>query len=110
MPGFDGSGPLGKGPMTGGGFGYCGTGNRTDLGSRGRASYGRFGRGRGPGFGGGRGLGLSQGYGRHLNPYWESGSAEPNAKFAGLHQEARDLKAYLKDLEDRIAEIKKTCE
>jgi hypothetical protein len=26
MPGFDGTGPRGEGPMTGGGFGYCGTG------------------------------------------------------------------------------------
>lgn len=23
MPGFDGTGPMGRGPVTGGGFGYC---------------------------------------------------------------------------------------
>jgi len=28
MPGFDGTGPLGRGPMTGGGFGYCPPGCR----------------------------------------------------------------------------------
>jgi hypothetical protein len=45
MPGFDGTGPLGEGPMTGGGFGYCGTG------------YGR-------GIRRGRGLGYGRGFGR----------------------------------------------
>lgn len=44
MPGMDGTGPMGAGPMTGGGFGRCGR--------RGQAGLGR-GYGRGGGFGGG---------------------------------------------------------
>lgn len=44
MPGFDGTGPLGQGVMTGGGFGYCGSGRGP---GRGR----RLGRGMGPGYG-----------------------------------------------------------
>jgi hypothetical protein len=53
MPGFNGTGPMGRGPMTGGGRGYCtpsGRGseqvaNRGNLGGRG------LGRGFGQGFG-----------------------------------------------------------
>ena len=42
MPGFDGTGPWGEGPMTGGARGYC---------NPGWGGYGR-GYGRGPGYGG----------------------------------------------------------
>ena len=38
MPGMDGTGPRGQGPMTGGGRGRCG--NQTDLGSR--SLYGKW--------------------------------------------------------------------
>jgi len=31
MPGFDGTGPLGRGPMTGGGRGYCNPANAGNL-------------------------------------------------------------------------------
>lgn len=51
MPGGDGSGPLGRGPLTGRGAGYC-TGN--DAPGATTAGRGRGGAGRGPGFGGGR--------------------------------------------------------
>ena len=47
MPGFDGSGPTGKGPMTGRGMGRCATGAGQGLGG---------GRGLGRGMGGGRGM------------------------------------------------------
>ncbi|NMC48807.1 MAG: DUF5320 domain-containing protein [Desulfovibrio sp.] len=48
MPGFDGTGPRGAGPMTGGGFGYCGPAG--PVGGRGMG----FGRGA---FGGRGGMG-----------------------------------------------------
>ncbi|MBN2141272.1 MAG: DUF5320 domain-containing protein [Desulfovibrionaceae bacterium] len=59
MPGFDMTGPLGQGPMTGRGAGRC----------SGQAGQGRgpgFGRGLGfrRGFGPGRGLGFGRGLGR----------------------------------------------
>ncbi|MBT3294629.1 MAG: DUF5320 domain-containing protein [Verrucomicrobia bacterium] len=79
MPRGDKTGPMGQGPMTGGGFGSCAqeggqlpAGNRPRLGrGRGRGGRGRGGRGRGrgfllrQGFGGqaGRGMGLGRGQG-----------------------------------------------
>ena len=58
MPGFDGSGPSGRGPMTDGARGYCNSG----------ALYGieRSGSRRDVGFGYGRGRGY-----RHM--FWETG-------------------------------------
>lgn len=50
MPRGDGTGPVGNGPMSGRGFGYCAGGNA-----------GRFGTGRG------RGAGCRQGYGIGMN-------------------------------------------
>ncbi|MFH1459416.1 MAG: DUF5320 domain-containing protein [Candidatus Omnitrophota bacterium] len=58
MPGFDGTGPRGQGPFTGGGRGYCAgypvSGYMNSAPGRGSFGYGRgFGRGygRGQGFG-----------------------------------------------------------
>ncbi len=58
MPGFDGTGPAGGGPMTGGGRGYCNP--EASFG------FGRSGPRRGVGFGYGRGRGY-----RHM--FWETG-------------------------------------
>ena len=85
MPGFDGTGPAGMGPMTGWGRGYCGTSPTSVYGQAyqgpifGRG-FGRgpgFGRARGnrggfgPGFGRGRGYGYGRGYGRRGDyPAW----------------------------------------
>lgn len=56
MPGLDGTDPSGEGPMTGGGFGYCGTRQRPAYAPGGRGFFGRPGGSRGAGFGGGRGM------------------------------------------------------
>ena len=75
MPGFNGTGPAGMGPMTGGGRGYCNPsqtayGPATTWGSGYRgADYGRgfgrsFGRGRGFGRGFWPGPDVGRGYGR----------------------------------------------
>jgi len=66
MPGFDGTGPTGAGPMTGGGRGRCSTGRRGSVERPVRSAirYGlRFGC-RGRALARGRGLGQRFGYGR----------------------------------------------
>ena len=61
MPGFNGSGPMGAGPMTGGGRGYCNpaySGNERPMGYGRGMAYGRgFRGGSAPGRGGSRGYG-----------------------------------------------------
>ncbi len=47
MPSFDGTGPRGQGPMTGGGRGYCGMPAGEVARPFGRGAYGGKGRGRG---------------------------------------------------------------
>ncbi len=84
MPGFDGTGPRGMGPMTGGGRGYC-----NPRGFRaGRAPYG--GRGRG---------GYGYGYAGHTSgPDFVSRDEEIDY----LRSEAEALKRTLDSLEARI--------
>jgi hypothetical protein len=114
MPGFDGTGPLGEGPMTGGGFGYCGTRRRPAYALRDRAVYGRFGASRGLGFargrGFGRGAGPGYGYWSPWRSYGQPLALDPKAELAEVQQEANDLRAYLKDLEARIGELEKSSE
>ena len=70
MPGFDGSGPRGEGPMTGWGMGYCAQpkGEQTPPSAYGGMGIGRWYkwmRGMWPRFGGwGRGRGWGRGWGR----------------------------------------------
>ena len=47
MPGFDGTGPRGEGPMTGGGRGHCAMPAGEARRPAGRGDYGARGRGRG---------------------------------------------------------------
>ncbi|KPK14759.1 MAG: hypothetical protein AMK69_28235 [Nitrospira bacterium SG8_3] len=99
MPGFDGTGPLGQGAMTGGGFGYCGSGRRP--------GYGLGGRGLGRGRRLSRGMGPGYGYRRPIGSYGWTRGVDANTELAGLEREADDLKGYLKVLEARMAELRK---
>jgi len=72
MPNYDGMGPLGQGPMTGRGLGYCilpytkvprSEQNIPYNPAQVPPSYG-YGRGYGPGYGRGYGRGYGPGYGR----------------------------------------------
>jgi hypothetical protein len=74
MPRGDGTGPMGWGPMTGRGMGYCAGFNAPGYMIPGPGmGYGR-GRGRGRGFGRGMGYGRGFGYGRGMGfgrgPMW----------------------------------------
>jgi len=90
MPGFDGTGPMSQGPMTGRGMGYCGTGSGVPTG--GAPVYGR-GRGGQP-WGGGRGFGG----GRGLR------GAGPRGRFAGQQQFAgsQDERGWLQRQADAL--------
>lgn len=115
MPGFNGTGPRGEGPMTGGGRGYC---------NPGYAGYGRgYGRGYGmargfrggfgPGSRGGRGYG--RGYGRqgmagwygpaYDVPYGDTYAMKPEAEVSMLKEEAAAIKNDLDAIYKRIEEI-----
>ena len=107
MPGFDGTGPLGEGPVTGGSFGYCGARRRPRNALRGRPIYRRF--GAGGGFGFGRGRGISRGFGLSYGD-WRPGAVDAKPRLAELQQKANDLRAYLKDLEASIGELEKSSD
>ena len=115
MPGFDGTGPGGMGPRTGGGFGYCAPVERP---------YGRptggwpYGRGRGPrggrGFGGrGRGFGgRGWGWQAYDQPEPYQGINRPYDKpFYEENITVQEEKTYLREelsyLENKMAEINK---
>ena len=99
MPGFDGTGPMGQGPMSGGGFGYCATGGTAGVSFR-----GGFGRGRGFGRGGCRGFGR---YGAQQAPYAGMPQAVApvdqkaalEARMSWLEQEAQRIRALLEQAE-----------
>lgn len=92
MPGYDGSGPLGGGPMTGGGFGRCG--NRAGSGT-----VAGLGRGRGLGFG--RRMGGGPGFRGAAAMYpgmpRKGGEADLSARLEALEQENARLRARLEE-------------
>ncbi len=113
MPGFDGTGPGGMGPMTGGGRGFCNPAG---------TSRGWFGRGGGRGFGRGQGwgFGLGRGFGRRSwgptyydapyaaappmgNPYAPPMSREQEVDF--LQNQAQAIKEELESIEARINDL-----
>ena len=109
MPGFNGTGPVGDGPMTGGARGYC---NRPDTGYTGPAfrSYGfraRMGYGRGFRRGFGQGRGFRRFWGRGFGPYLPNDSLAPEEELKVLKQQADSLKSTLDSISQRISELEK---
>jgi hypothetical protein len=113
MPGFDGTGPRGQGPMTGWGRGYCAMSSSGGM-RRPFFGWGFWGRG------GGRGLrhwhwrtGFP-GWARADYAYPASGVSPnrpglaPNEEMDMLKQEAELLKAQLEDIQSRIETLEKT--
>ncbi len=102
MPGFDTSGPMGAGAMTGGRRGSCNTPDSADAGAYG-AGYG-LGRScrRGRFFaGGGRGLGRGFGAeGRGVSAPMQT--ASPPGELAYLTEEAQNLEKNLQMIKKRI--------
>ena len=100
MPGGDRTGPMGMGPLTGGGFGYCADarqgGYNAGMGRRGGRCLGR---------GGGRG---GFGFRNTLNSPWGYRSA-PRLDKADetkmLTEQAVALKEELKAVQDRLSAL-----
>ena len=115
MPGGDRTGPMGAGPMTGRGAGFCAgynvpgfanpVGGRGLGFGRGRGGFGRgFGRGwgRGAGWGAGGGYGWSgYGYGQYAQP----AAPTKEQEVEGLRNEAQFLKDSLEQINQRLAEL-----
>lgn len=118
MPGFDGTGPWGAGPRTGGGFGFCPPiyGARPFRFGVGRGGY-PWGGGRGRAWGGGRGWAWrTYAPAPHAFPYavWRwgyPGAVRPNVSSAAdelsvLEQQAEGLEQELRSIRERIDELK----
>lgn len=88
MPGFDGTGPAGRGPGTGGGFGPCGAA-RIDVGNFRGSGYAR---------GGGR---RSTGRARR----WSYGMPGPEDEKVLLKEQIERLKSELAETEQRITDL-----
>jgi len=106
MPGFDGTGPNGAGPMTGGARGYCVAGAGVGGAPRGFARGGGFGRG------GGRGW-RNRFYATGV-PGWAVANAAATAndtldsqqELAMLQQQCAAMETRLSQLQSRIDAIK----
>lgn len=116
MPGFDGTGPRGQGPMTGGGRGYCAVAlNNAGRPFVRRGFYGRGGRGFRNCFyatglpGWARGGYYYTASGGQIDPYLYSYEAKitPKEEADILKNEAEDLKEQLKDIQYRIETLEK---
>lgn len=120
MPGRNRTGPLGQGPLTGGGRGPCGQGRGAaaedgpPLGGGfgyGYASASGRGIGRGMGFGGGRGRGFGRGRGMGFGaaPFAADlqDSAGASQQRSGDDPDREALMARLKALEDEAAGLRK---
>jgi len=113
MPGFDRSGPMGAGPMTGGRRGLCG-GNYNRPGTMGYGYGYGYGGGRGMGVGFRRGYGRGRGFGYPayggypappaFGPAYPVSSAD---EMAMLKAEANAMQASLESIQNRIAELEK---
>ncbi|MBU0606327.1 MAG: DUF5320 domain-containing protein [Armatimonadetes bacterium] len=100
MPGFDGTGPRGMGPMTGGGRGFCNPYSPVNTGM----AYRPWGYGRGAY--GGRGAGM--GFGRGMAWGFGAGMMQPPSREAELQlltTQAEMLSQQLEGLRARIAEL-----
>jgi len=118
MPGGNGTGPAGMGPMTGRGAGYCAgysvPGYANPVGGRGFFGFGRGGGrgvGRGRGFGGG-GFGWARGgYGSPAFGVAAYGqvpfnqTATPQQEVDGLKDQAKYLEDALNGIKSRIEEF-----
>ena len=116
MPGFDRSGPMREGPMTGGRRGFCNPAN-TGTGAQFAGSYGygrgmNIGRGFRGGYGPGRGIrrGFCRGFGWYPPVYGPAYPPDQTNEVDMLKAESDYLKNALDTINKRIEELKKSSE
>lgn len=116
MPGFDRTGPMGAGPMTGGARGRCAPSRRGAAPNYGGAGYGNgYGRGSGMrrGFKGGCRPGMGWGRAQAPRGNWYAPpaptdyAAEPADELEYLKQQAADMTAALEAVNRRIDALHK---
>ncbi len=98
MPGGDRTGPLGAGPRTGRGMGYCGGYDRLGFANQATVFRGGFGFGRG-----GAGRGWRHRFYATDIPGWVTPT--PEQETANLNAQADLLKAQLDSIQKRIEEL-----
>ena len=112
MPGFNRTGPMGAGPMTGGRRGLCNPATATGIG----AFTGGYGSGRGlrrgfrGGFSRGRGWspGIGRGYGWYPQPAAPVYAADTVSELEALRNEADFLKSSMDAVNRRIEALEKS--
>ncbi|MFO7816503.1 MAG: DUF5320 domain-containing protein [Thermodesulfobacteriota bacterium] len=98
MPGFNGTGPMGQGPVTGRGMGRC-----TGAAAPGAAPGAGMGFGMGRGFGRGRGGGFGRGFMPGYYP--EQGAGDPADEKSLIENQIKGLQNQLDILNKRLSEI-----
>ncbi|MBI9077944.1 MAG: DUF5320 domain-containing protein [Desulfatibacillum sp.] len=93
MPRGDGTGPMGAGPMSGRGAGFCGQGLR--------------GTGRGLGMGRGMGYGMGSGRGLGNGRFAQAGPVDTDSVGAQDRSELESLKAQVQELKETITQFMK---
>ncbi len=102
MPGFDGNGPMGAGPMTGGTRGRCNFANTVERPMTVSPGYGRK-------FGGSYGFGRRRGcFGRNVAMNQPVYANNPAVELSMLKQQADSAKAQLDSINEKIAELEQT--
>lgn len=101
MPGKNGTGPVGAGPMTGRAMGFC---VGTEV-----SGYANAVGGRGCGMGRGRGMGQGRGFGRGFGLSSVAGSYLPSRKITA-DEELEAIKGQARYFEDSLKEINERLE
>ena len=116
MPAGDGRGPMGAGPMTGRGAGFCSGYDTPGYANYGRGfyGYGRGGRGAGMGWRNRPYPGGRQGFGRGFVNYpdplrYEGRGYSPESELNILKEQAEFLNERIKELESAIAGTKENA-
>jgi len=120
MPGFDGTGPWGLGPRTGGGRGFCPPGSGPAGGYYRPGFYGvgrgglPWGGGRGRTWGGGRGWWWRSRFavpaGGWYPPFHGAWNPSPQEEAEVLREDIRFLEERLAQMQQRLSELEKASE